>query len=257
MQLAIGSYKFGVNQTELAVRQETLFSNVGQPYEQHITWNIKGYLLTTLTDPAQTYTASQYQNDLTQQENSLKNASVSYQNVTFAQDSGTISSEQLPTQLAITGNRILRVAFPRTTGPEYATERYFEIDLEAYLPIINLGLVALEFKERLQFGGGYPLYVHKLAVNGLPPQKQLVYRYTPYTCTQSGVIVGYKTYISPPPQKFPTALMHSPTASASSPTRRGPGIAAYTSFEQTYEYYFESATPLVAAPAVWSGNGYI
>ena len=252
MRVQLGSYFFGVNQTDLSSRVDTLFSAVGQPYEQHIEIDVKGYLLTTVTNGD----SQAQQADLTQQENQLKTAAAAFQSLVFLQDNGQPSSEQMPTQLAITGNRITHLSFPRTTGPEYCTERYFELTCEGWYPIVGSQNFALSFTETLTFRGGGPIYVFKPNILGAP-QKQRVYPQVAYECTQRGVIVGYRKAILPPPQRFPQALMRAPDVAYKNPERRGPGLAAYSSYETSYEYFFQSATALVAAPTIWTGTGYL
>src|SRR5262249_31358216 len=98
------------------------------------------------------------------------------------------------------------------------------------------------------FSGGGPVYIHRNAINGVP-QKQMVYPATPYRCVQSGSAVGYRGYPTPPPPKFPAALMEAPHLPMKSPRRMGVG---YPEYEIGWEYRMESVGPLQAVPTVWT-----
>lgn len=139
------------------------------------------------------------------------------------------------------------VAFPTSMGPEYATIRSFSFKASAEYPYAGTSNFLLSFHETLTFWGGGPIYCHRLAING-PPQKQMPYPASIYSCRQQGSVVGYQNYPTIPGAKFPFALKESPNISNKSPMRRGRG---YQGYQTDYSYMFESAAPLVATPSLW------
>jgi hypothetical protein len=237
MQLGYGNYLFPVNATLLTSSLETLVNTGGQFYAQRRSFHVTGYL------------SGSGQDQITQAENALKTAlSVPYRDLIFRNDDGSRSSEVLLNAGSITGVLIKNLSFPETKGPEYATIRSFSFTAEAEYPLPGTGDYLLEFHETLSFSGGGQLYVCRPAING-PAQRQLVYPLMPFSCVQSGVVVGYQSYPPAPAQKFPSCLKQAPRTTQESPTRRGKG---YQGYKLTYEYHFESPFPLTgASPTMW------
>ncbi len=250
IQLVYRNFPFGVNQTELRTHVEPLYSSVGQLYAFRQVIDVKGYLLTTVTDG----NITNQQADLTQQENALKTAlAVPYGNLVFKQDSGVDSSEALLNAQSIEGVRITSGPhFTTTMGPEYCTVRTFEFTAEAETSAVGSANYALSFQETLRFWGGGPVFLFKTAING-PPQKQNPIQAAPYYASQQGTIVGYRTWLPATPPKAPQALLKAPEISQSSPTRRAPFNNGYQGFETTYQYEFGSAGPLRFLPTLWRG----
>lgn len=236
MRLILGAYSFDANANLVTTAVDVMWNQGGQPYAQKRSFSVEGYL------------SGDGQADLTQKENALRTAfAQSYPNLYFLQDSGQNSADILPNAGSITGVRITHFAFPKANGPEYATIRSFSFTAEAEYPIPNTGNLLLNFTESLTFWGGGPIYAHRLAING-PPQKQLIYPQSTFSCTQVGMSVGYRAYPSVSPAKFPGALKEAPRISQKSPTRMGNG---YQGYEVNWSYLFESAGPLVAVPTLW------
>ncbi len=248
MLLTVGGLSLGVNQTLVTTDLHTLWSGVGQPYAQVRRLQAQGYLLTTVP----TGTVAQRQADLTLLENALKTAlSTPYPDIRFYQDSGALSADNLLNAGSISGVEVVQFDFPRAVGPEYCTERSYTFTAQAEYPLPGTANYALEYEETLVFGGGGAIYVHRPALNG-PPQKQLIYPQTAYTCRQTGYVVGYLSRLAVNPPKFPGALMRSPDVVQKSPARRRKG-AFYQGFLSQWDYYFESVGPLAAAPSLWVG----
>ncbi len=247
MLLLVNTLSLGVNQTLVTTDLHTLWSGVGQPYAQVRRLQAQGYLLTTVP----TGTVAQRQANLTQLENALKTAlSTPYPDIRFLQDSGALSSEYLLNAGSTTGVRVTNLDFPKALGPEYCTERSYTFTAEAEYPIVGAANLVLEWQETLAFGGGGPVYAHRLALNG-PPQKQLIYPQTPYTCTQVGMAVGYQRQLPPNAPRYPAALKVSPDVVYDSPERRR--VGRYTGWRTRWQYVFESVGPLAGTVTQFTG----
>lgn len=236
MQLKIGSYACDANTSLIAMREDLQFNEADQPYSRKRSLDVQGYL------------SGASQSALVTAENALQVAlRKTSPDVVFLTDSGGETGVSLKKAGSITGVRITNFAFPRTTGPEYATERYFTFTAEAEYPLTGTTTLLMSFTETLSFSGGGPLYTHLQAIYG-PPQKQLLYEATTYQVTQSGQAVGYLAYPNPAPPIWPQALKQAPRFSQTSPKRRGNG---YQDFAVSWEYQFESASPLAGLPNIW------
>jgi hypothetical protein len=237
MQLKYGSYAFAANSVKLASHVETLWNAGGQPYAQKRSLQVEGYL----TDSSQ--------DNLIQDESALRTAlGVSFKDLLFYGDDGTAAPVGLANAGSISGVQVHDLEFSTTEGPEYCTVRSFRFTAWAEYPATGSASLLLSFKETLAFSGGGPLYKYRLAING-PPQRQLVYPQTVYRVTQSGELVGYRQYRTPPGPKWPAALVEAPRVTEESPTRRS--LGAYQGYPVRWEYHFESAAPLTGAPTLW------
>lgn len=236
MQLKYGLYSFPINATMLSASQETIRNQGGQPYKQKRSLHVSGYL------------SVNGQADATQQEAALRTAlSVNFLDLLFLNDDGTLSATNLRNAGSLTGVQITNLQFPTTEGPEYATIRSFQFDAEAEYPLANTAALLLAFQETLVFEGGYPIFAHRLAVEG-PNQKQLVYPQDTYRATQTGTSSGFKAPPIAPAPKWPYALVRAPRYTRTSPERKGLG---YEGYGLTWEYQFEDVGPLVGFPTLW------
>jgi hypothetical protein len=238
LQLKLGQYEFDSNACFISTRMETVWSAGGEAIAYRYLWTVEGYL------------SGSSQTDLTTKalalETQLKRQDL---DLIFYRDDGGESANFLHSRGSMTGIRITRGPdFTNRNGSEYATERTFSFEAEAEYPTRNDSSVLMSWEEELETGGGYPLIIHRPAINA-PPQKQIVFQQMPYTATQSGAIVGYLKYPSVPPPLFPAHLKEAPVIHRRSPERRKPGN--HQGFSVTYRYVFESATPLVGLPTLW------
>lgn len=237
MQLFWGSYAFQVNSNSISAKVQTLKNAGGQAYAQRRTFAVTAYLY------------GNGDTDLTQKENALKTAlAVPYQDLVLNTNEGPPSSEILVNAGSITGVIITQGPdFETTNGAEYSSERKFSFTAEAEYPITGTQNYLLNFTESLTFWGGGQIYAHRLAING-PAQKQLVYPYVTFKCTQQGSAVGYRQYPGAKGPWFPLALKEAGKFTSKSPKRMGMG---YQEYENTWSYEFESIAPLVAIPNIW------
>jgi hypothetical protein len=238
MQLKWGTYSFNSNGCEVLSRIEALFSSARIPYAQRRILEVTGYLE---ADGQAALTAAQIA-----LENALK---VPYQDLVLYQDGGAVSATLLRNQGSLGGVVITSGPhFTESKPSEYATVRKFKFTAEAECPITNPVSALISFSEKMTYSGGGPLYVMKRAING-PPQRQMVYPATEYVVSQTGEAVGYMSYPTAPPPRWPAALKETPVISRVSPMRIG--LSGYRDYRITWDYKFESVTPLIGAPTVW------
>jgi hypothetical protein len=241
MQLLYGTYQFAVNAVDLGVEVETLFNAGGQPYMQRDVVNVTGLLQGTS------------QNDMAQQMNALMTAlNNQFQDLVFKLDDGTNSAAVLLNSTSTSGVRIRDLQFPSEpgTGAGYATVKRFSFRAEAEYPLPGSANFLVSWQESLSFSGGGPLVIHLPAVNGVPPQKQISYPMTAYRATQSGNAVGYRQRPFSAPPIWPDALKQSPDVTLVSPRLNG---RIFQDYGISWNYLYESATPLVGFPTLWPG----
>lgn len=241
MQLVKGSYGFVVNATRFKIDVQPLMNRGGQFYAKKIRWDVSGDF------PVSS------QLDATQKMSLLENVlSRPNEDLTFYNDSGGIAA-RLPNLGSITGTRFFGPTWPDSMGPMWATLQRFQFYAEAEYPYPAAVNALLWFSETLDFVGGGPIRKHRLALN-TPPQRQLVYLYSIYQVTQHGEASGYAGYPTPPAPIFPDALMRNPNFTRTGPERVGnlsQALAGHQGYKISWNYYFESATPLVGVPNLW------
>jgi hypothetical protein len=243
MQLRYGNFFFETNAAGLSYHSELLWNQGGQPYAQRRAFSCQGYLTTLVAGPP----AAQ-QADLTARENTMKNALARPGlDLVLLDDAGNPTAEVLLNALSITGVRNTSLDFPRFEGPEYATLRSYTASWEAEYPLVGSANLLVSFSETLTFWGGGPRYAHRESLNG-PPQKQLIYPQTVYHVTQQGTAVGYRKYPVIPGPKWPFALREAGRLNQKSPERKGAG---YQNYEVSWQYDFESESPLAGVPNIW------
>ncbi len=237
MQLFVGPTPFAVNSTLLTGGTETLFNRGGLPYSLRKHIDVNGYLDVN------------GQADGVLQESALRTAlATQFQDLKFFTDAALLTPMSLLNAGSITGVRFKDLKFPTAQGPEYVTIRSFSFTAEAEYPLPNTAALLLHFTETLTFEGGYPIFRHRLAVEG-PNQKQLVYPRDTYRATQSGNASGYRAVPSAPPPLWPFALKDGPKITRTTPERKGP--AGYQGYGLTWYYDYEDIAPLLGFPNLW------
>ncbi len=241
MQLFVGPYQFGSNQT-MPLFSCTLRRNAGgQPLSLLKVLHVSGYL----TPDAAT------QDGCVLAENALKTALAGWgQDVLFKTDGGANTGICLLQKDSITGVAITHgPEFKSTKGPEYVNLRSFEFTAESEERLPDTMNLLMNFTETLAFSGGKPIYKHRTNRTG-KAQKQLVTPFDTYRATQSGQIVGYQKYPTVPPPLWPDSLKEAGQITIVAPTRKGAG---YEGYAINYSYSFEDigSKALLGVPAVW------
>jgi len=164
-------------------------------------------------------------------------------------ESGAVTGYFLNSLLATVSGGVRVVSgpnFPYEPGT-YTTYVPYEIVLEAEFPGI-IGDDVMHFRETVELiGTGAEKWVLIPTLYG-PPRRQIVNRQTPYRAVQSGSAVGFSSYPKPPGPLWPTAEHSDMRPEA----KEGPVIVngRLKEFGITWQYIFESATPLVGEPNV-------
>lgn len=239
MYLKYGSYSHAANEAEIGITRTPLFNDGGQQWGCKETWRITGLLLGTSASDINTKCAA------------LKAAYIdSGYSLGLYFDDGTLTNHAMDSNLTRGGLRVIEgVSFPVGDGTEGATQRTYSIVVEGEFP--DTTIIGVSWSETLSFEGGGPLYTHLQTLNGLP-QKQLLCEATPYRVTQEGEAVGQFNYPLPAGPLWPGALKQAPSIRKRNPRRFGPlGNASYYEFPITWQYVFESATPLGGNPSRW------
>lgn len=150
------------------------------------------------------------------------------------------------------GTRITqRPSFPDLSNAALVTFLPYQITVEGLVADAN-ALSTVAFEERIARSGGGPRKGFLEPLTG-EPIEQLLKKRTVYKVTQSGSAVGLNGYPTPPIPLWPSALMEAPDIQQQAPRRIGDGAASsYTEFGITWTYRFESRTPLIGTPNVWT-----
>ena len=237
MQLVYGSATFAVGSVDVTSFTEVLVNSADQPYSRRVTVQVQGFL------------DGDSQAGLTQDSQELYDAlAVPYRDLILYEDSGGASALHLTNADSISGVVVTRGPdWPSSRGAEYVNYRSFAFSASAEYQLQGTARLLMEFSETISLGGGKPLFVCLPALNG-PSQRQQTYKLMPWTATQSGTAVGYKGYPLALPPRFPGSLKQAGRISRASPRRRGRG---YEGYRVSWEYEFESPTPLFGLPALW------
>ena len=241
MILAYGNYRHELAEAGVAIARETVFSPMAVPIATREHWRIDG-VLQAETQEALTFAIEELSRAYRLQAQDV---------VLFLPDGNTPTAHRILSRNTIGGVRVVKPpSFPENKGAEYSTYRSYTIELEAETPVENAGEIMLQWDETLSFTGGGPRWVYLPVLSG-PAIKQLVQQQTTYRVTQSGRAVGYMDYPLPAAPIWLDAW-HSDSSSVTRklPRLSGSGSSAVeTEFEVTWNYQFESASPLVAQPS--------
>jgi hypothetical protein len=244
MQLVYGPYQFPVNGVQVGSRIQNVMNAAGIPITRKVYMDVVGDLLVANDAPNN-------QTDLTLQTNLLVLAlRTNYVDLLLKNDDGSLSATILTNAGSLSGVTITDGPhFPgRNATGEYAVRRAFTFTAMCEYTITPKLSGLMSFTESLEFYGGLPLYVMCRAVNTVP-QRQKTYQFTEYCCIQSGQAVGLLAFPSVPGPKFPQALKEAPRIKRSGPERTG---SNYRNYGVTWNYVFESVTPLAGAPTLWT-----
>lgn len=236
MLLKYGPYAHSLHECAIVISKRAQFSPRGYRRFVRETWQITGWL--QATNPAALTAAIA---DLR-----TAYAATGVDAGLYLDDGQTPTDHVLLSSQTLGGVRVRALDFPHGTGAEYSTFRSYQITLEADFPEASPTL--WDFAESLTFlgsGGARRLFLETL--DGVP-QMQLVSAQTTYRAVQQGRAVGNTGYPVVALPLWP-AEEHRDRRQITyvAPERRGPDLVQYI---VTWQYSFESTTPLIGLPTV-------
>lgn len=240
MYLKYGNYQHAVGEVSVVISKQGLFTETGIARGVRERWDIAGQL--HAADPAALTTAI----------NAMAAAyAVQGQDVGFYFEGGQPSSHFIDSSATNGGVRVVvPPSFPQGRGAEYSTFRNFSLAVEAEW--LAADQAVLEWRETLSYSGGGQQFAFLQPISGAPV-KQVLRQATTYRATQSGQATGFQSYPAIPDPIWPTAEhLDQRQVTYSLPDRQGPaGSATYTNYKVSWNYQFESASPLIGIPTTW------
>jgi len=226
-----GTYTFNADTTMIPLERAFLFDAQGRRDRERQTWRIRTVLQAATQDL------------ITTAINSLQSA--------FANDDGTltiIQEDNDDTPHEVASVKVLSIAYPEATGPEYANRRTVEITLEGTSEVSGKADDYVTFTESVSYRGGGPRYHWQETIEG-KPQKCQVAEHTLYEATQRGSAVSKgSTYPDPPGPLFPGHELEANPELARTAERTEDGELRY---RLDWVYKFASSEELVAEPNTW------
>lgn len=235
LQVVYGNYFHASDEAAVAINRSTALDQTGQGLTYRDTWVITGEMI------ADTPTALAARCLLLE-----AGYSRHYRDAAIIDSSGNVL-HLLQNSGSFTGVRVIQPpSYPRADGPELATQRTFQITLEAEYQFA-IGDAYLAYQETVQSGGGGPLLTVVQTITG-PPRRQKLADQTPFTAMQSGSATGRLAYPPIPGPLWPGALMKAPVITRTGPSRQGQGLIGWS---VSWQYEFAAAGPLLGLPTTW------
>lgn len=166
---------------------------------------------------------------------------------------GTRTAHYLSARSCRGGVRVVRgPSYPVGDGGQYSTYRDYTITVEAEVSVDEDESGILEWAETVTEIGGGRQYGFLETLNG-EPQEQILKQQTVYRATQVGEAVGAKSYPPPPPPIWASRFCHDKSSVARTSPRKVGTLKGeeYTEYRTSWNYVFESATPLQGYPTPW------
>jgi len=234
MQLKYGNYTHDANEAAISISRQSELGDDGRPFRQIETWNVSG-LLQAASVAALTTAIAALESAYEEDGNTLS----------LVEDDGTATAHSLAN-----ARIVVPPSFPTSEGAEYTTYRTYQFTAEAEVELSQDNTRdTLEYQETIAFSGGGPRIVHLTTLTG-PPVRQVTAQRTPYRATQSGRAVGRTRYPNPPGARFPSAQVGDPQIQRVTPRVVGStNNREEREYEITWQYNFESASPLNGSPA--------
>jgi hypothetical protein len=244
MILKYGNYAHALGEATIVIGVQPLFNEQGTRYAERERWEISGFLqASTTTALTAAINAMKAAYALPNQELGL-----------YLGDGHTLSSHYIRPSDTLAGIRVISGPnFPQGRGAEYSTFRSYQIVLEADRPVDESAhdpdATLLAWEETLTFTGGGPRFVYLQTLLGLP-QKQIVAAATPFRVTQQGRAVGQSLYPPPATPLWPIAEHVDDRKLTRKSPRASTPAGGPTEYEVTWQYVFESESPLVGNPTI-------
>lgn len=239
MYLKVGtSYTFPLGTADLGITREVLYNDADQPHADRVRW--AGDCLLVGTSPT----------DIDSKIALVNTAfNLNGQDFRLTMPNGTTNSQHVMLNSgSITGTMIRKMPSVSTfQGAGGVTNLRFTWEVEAEYPLANSLFLLRSFEETLSFEGGGEQQGYLLPLYGNPVLQTLRQRDS-YRVTQAGTAVGLYARPQIPPPLFAGNLMRAPRTTKKSPRRRGAG---YEDYSVTWEYFFESPSPIDAEPTQW------
>lgn len=233
-----GSYSHETSGADLSVTRTPVTSETGDRVGYRETWTIKGMITGTSIS------------DLTTKINALETAyATNAQDLKLVLDDGsTDTAHQMLTASTIGGTKVVAgPTFAESEG-EYVTWRKYEIQVEGYFETASPALLA--YSESVTIEEGQPEKAFIKTLTGFP-QEQITAQKTTHTASQSGTAIGRADFPTPPSPIWPAKISGKLRVTRTGPKRIGPiGSPNLTEYGISWDYPFESATPLSGSPHV-------
>lgn len=240
MLLKVGtSYTFPIGTADIGITRELLENEFRQPYAELVRWMLNILLVGTGATDIDTKFAALM-------------AAFSTNGLDFrlTMPNGTTDSQHTLLNSGSSTGTLIRRRPSVTTfqGAGGVTNIQCTAEIEAEYPVTGATALYRSAEETLTVGGGGPQFGFLLPLYGVP-QKQLLRQRDSYRATQAGSAIGMYATPSIPAPIFAAHQLREPTVTLKSPRRRGAG---YEDFGVSWQYEFESPTPLVGNPTVFS-----
>ena len=166
----------------------------------------------------------------------------------YQTDGATATPHVITSANTLSGTRVLRVAWPEATGPEYANRRTMTVEFEAESQVSGKADDLVSFTETVRITGtGGPRYAIIETVEGSPQRYQVAQK-TMVRATQSGSATGRTGYPSPPDPIWSNYELQDRRSIIDAPTYQADGGTYYT---RSWSYEFESPAALSGDPDIW------
>lgn len=234
-----GTYSHDLNECDVSITRSPKISEAGDRVGYVERWSITGMLIGTGID------------DLTTKINLLVTAySANAKDLKLLKDdAATVTSHQMLTASTIGGTKVVSGPTFQESEGEYVTWRRYSIEIEGYFEDGTSNTLA--FNESVSLEGGLPRVAFIETLTG-PPIAQTVAQKTTFRGSQSGTHVGRTSFPTAPSPLWPSSPpLMTKRVSKSGPKRIGPtGAPNLTEYSVSWDYQYESATPLTGNPNV-------
>jgi len=235
LQLKYNGYTFDTETTLTPLSRQYQFDAKGRRTREIQNWNIR----TTLRASGE----SNITTAIAAMEGSLVDG---YDLTLYESDGTTETPHKIVNADQIAGVQITSIAYPESTGPEYAVQRVASINFTGTKEIDTADNV-LNFQESVRYwGGGFRKVWHE-TISGRPKGPYQVAEHTLYNAVQRGSTEVYGSWPTPPAPLFPGFEMDEEPILEATP-RYQDGQVIYT---VRWEYKFQSAFPLTEYPNAW------
>lgn len=241
MLLKVGTptiYTFPLGTADLGITREVLYNEADQPYSSRDRWAFDILLIGTSAIDIDSKVALLY---------AAFNSNG--QDFRLTMPNGTTNSQHVLLNSGSISGTLIRKRPSVTTfqGAGGVTNIRCTAEVEAEYPLATATDLFRSFEETLTFEGGGRQEGYLLPLYG-SPQRQVLRQRDSYRVTQQGSAVGLYSRPSVPKPLFAAHQLRAPTITKRSARLRGLG---YEDFFVSWQYFYESATPIQGEPSLW------